>query len=338
MSSQPEPTLRALLRDLARADAEDLVQEARDGARARAKTMLEDALVDELLAAAGALGEPRRPATPPGTGAREPSPTGDAWWAYCVLSAQHAPAAAGLEGIEPGTRVEAVVDGELAALVSPVPLAEYGDERLREHLEDIEWLERTARGHETVLERVLHRASIVPLRLCTLYHDRDGVRQMLREHAGALTGSLDEVEGATEWGVKVFREQEDAATESSAEEAGESERPTSGAGYLASRQRERRVAQQRDEMREECAEDVHAAVVEIAREARVNPVQRPEAHGREAEMILNGAYLVDQDRVGEFSRSVSLLQARWGPRGFAVELTGPWPPYNFVSESAGIIS
>ena len=46
--------------------------------------------------------------------------------------------------------MEALVEGDLAALLSPVPLAEYGDERLREHLEDISWLERTARAHEAV--------------------------------------------------------------------------------------------------------------------------------------------------------------------------------------------
>jgi hypothetical protein len=91
-------------------------------------------------------------------------------------------------------------------------------------------------------------------------------------------------------------------------------------------------------MCQECVEEVHAAIAEIARQARLNPVQRPEAHGREAEMLLNGAYLVEAERVGEFSQSVSQLQARWSPRGFAVELTGPWPPYNFVTESAGMIS
>src|SRR5579884_2587882 len=191
MSDQPEPTLRELLRELARTDVEPLLQEARQGARARVRAMLENALVDELLAAAAATGQPSDADRRPAPAGREPSPnppTGDAWWAYCVVSADQAGSAGEFEGIEPETRVEAVVEGELAALVSRVPLAEYGDERLREHLEDIEWLERTARAHEAVLERLLNQASLVPLRLCTLYHDRDGVRRMLRQHGEALAG------------------------------------------------------------------------------------------------------------------------------------------------------
>ncbi len=78
---------------------------------------------------------------------------------------------ADLEGVEPGTSIELISDGELAALVSPVPLPEYGDEQLRVHLEDLAWVERTARRHEDVLEAALREATIVPLRLCTLYRD-----------------------------------------------------------------------------------------------------------------------------------------------------------------------
>jgi hypothetical protein len=91
-------------------------------------------------------------------------------------------------------------------------------------------------------------------------------------------------------------------------------------------------------MGQECAEEVHEEMAKLARQAGLSRVQRPEAHGREAEMILNGAYLVDVDRADEFSRAVALLQDRWSSRGVVVELTGPWPPYNFVSESAGMIS
>jgi hypothetical protein len=341
MSGEPESKLRDLLRDLAAEDVEQILQEAREGARGRAKEVLEDALVEELLAAAGATGRSEhRGQTPPAAGGVPPPspPTGDAWWAYCVVSADDAAAASELAGIEPETRVDAVVDGELAALVSPVPRAEYGDDRLREHLEDIEWLERTARSHEAVLEHVLNHASIVPLRLCTLYHDRGGVRRMLREHADALTGSLAAVQGSSEWGVKVFLEGAPAEGETTLEGPDKGSSPVSGTGYLAERQRERQITRQRDEMCQECVEEVHATVAAVARDARLNAVQRPEAHGRPAEMLMNGAYLMAQDQVDELARSVSLLQARWSPRGFAIELTGPWPPYNFVLESAGMIS
>ena len=45
--------------------------------------------------------------------------------------------------------------GGLAALVSRVPLSEYGEEPVRARLEDPDWLEAKARAHEAVLEGAL---------------------------------------------------------------------------------------------------------------------------------------------------------------------------------------
>src|SRR5436190_16294431 len=90
-------------------------------------------------------------------------------------------------------------------------MPQYDDDRLREHLEDLGWVERTARAHEAVLERALSVATIVPLRLCTLYRDADGVRRVLRETGEAFTDGLAAVDGCVELGVKVFALPEQAA-------------------------------------------------------------------------------------------------------------------------------
>lgn len=322
---------RRHLRELAQADALQLIAEARSAARARVRAALEDALVDEMLAA---VSEPAPPSVP------EAAQSEQAWWAYCVVdSARAAKLAAGLSGIHPGSAVEALVEGDLAALLSPVPLAEYGDERLREHLEDISWLERTARAHEAVQETVMRDAPLVPLRLCTIYRDRERIRHVLRAHAGLFAENLAAVQGCAEWGVKVFLDLERGldhpAPESSS--VAEARRPT-GAQYLADRQRERDQVRAADEDCARCAGEVHRAVAGVARADRANPVQRPEAHGREAEMILNAAFLVEHTRVEDLQHTVLALQDRWAPEGLLVELTGPWPPYNFVSDSAGMIS
>ena len=54
-------------------------------------------------------------------------------------------------------------------------------------------------------------------------------------------------------------------------------------------------------------------------------------------MLLNGAYLVARDRAAEVGDAVADLRAHWEPQGFEIELTGPWPAYNFVSGAAGIV-
>jgi hypothetical protein len=49
-------------------------------------------------------------------------------------------------------------------------------------------------------------------------------------------------------------------------------------------------------------------------------------------MLLNGAYLVDDDRTDEFADAVAAQDG--AHRGIRLELTGPWPPYSFSTMEA----
>ena len=53
------------------------------------------------------------------------------------------------------------------------------------------------------------------------------------------------------------------------------------------------------------------------------------ATGRPEPMALNAALLVDVERAEALRASVGALRARLAAEGFALELTGPWPPYSF---------
>ena len=264
--------------------------------------------------------------------------TAEAWWVYCVLGARDcANVPSGLQGIESGTAVHVVREGELVAVVSPLPAAAYDDDHLRQNLEDLEWVERTARRHEAVLERTLEQVAIVPLRLCTIYHDLAGVRRLLREQASVLTSGLARVDGCAEWGVKVFAGEVVADRGEPDSSVADTDGGRPGATYLLHRQREREHAARAGELRAACAQAVHQRASRCAREAVTNPPQRRELHGRDTAMILNGAYLVSHDQTQALHDEVGALQAEWEPQGYVIELTGPWPAYNFVSETAGMV-
>jgi hypothetical protein len=78
-----------------------------------------------------------------------------------------------------------------------------------------------------------------------------------------------------------------------------------------------------------CALDSHERLAEAALAAKANRAQPSELSGRAEQMLLNGAYLVERgdSRIEEAVRD---LEQRYGERGVTYELTGPWPPYNFV--------
>lgn len=310
--------LSALLAELAAEDVGALLAEARDAGRADAREELRERWRAAYLDAAAT---PRRAAAPV-------SADGTAWWVYCVVSAADgAQLPEPLAGVVAGVAVETIGSGPLTAVVSAVPLAEFNDARLREHLEDLAWVEQVARAHEAVLEGVMAVTAIVPLRLCTICLTPERVGALLDEQAAELVSALDALRGRTEWGVKLFGT-------SGAQAAAPEGEAADGSAYLERKRRARGAREEAQRAATECAQHVHDALTREAVASAVNPPQRPETHGRDAEMLLNAAYLIDDERRGELQTLVERLAAEHEPRGFALELTGPWPPYNFVAPSS----
>jgi hypothetical protein len=303
-------------------------------AEAEAVAMLRDAMVAAAVQER-AVRRSEAGATPEERPARPKRQSGDALWSYCVLRGGEAPPAE-LAGVDDSHPVERVEGGELAALVSRVPLAEFGEEPLRRNLNDLEWLERVARRHEAVLEQALEHATIVPLRLCTIFEDEDGVRGMLEEQRPSLTAALERLAGHQEWGVKLLvdREALEAAARAGNSEADDLEEEldarSAGGAYMLRRRLERQVREAADRLAVSVADEVHARLQDWASDAVLNAPQNRELSGYEGEMLLNGAYLVETQKVERLGELVAELQERYRGLGATLELTGPWPPYNFV--------
>jgi hypothetical protein len=305
---------------------------------ARAEAEAVAALREALLASATGEHVPRpataepQPASPAATG---DAGQGDLLWAYCVLRPGEAqpPWEPGVHEAAPVERVEAA---GLAALVSRVPRSEFGAEPLRRNLNDIGWLERVARAHEAVLEDALESGTAVPLRMCTIYESDDSVRRMLEREHDALADALELLSGREEWGVKVLVDPERLTREARArsDEAERLERElgdrSGGGAYMLRRRLERHVREVADSLASEVADQVHARIQDWAIDAVTLPPQNRELSGHEGEMLLNAAYLVEADRVAGLADVVRELESRHEDLGARIELTGPWPPYNFV--------
>jgi hypothetical protein len=230
-----------------------------------------------------------------------------------------------------GTPVRGVVAGGLTALVSTVRLAEYGEEALRANLEDLAWIEATARAHHTVVDRAARVAPTAPVRIATVYHDDERVSQVLREGRERFGAALDRITGRSEWGVKAYAyPEDDRPVEEAVSPAadGASRQAGVGTAYLRRRQEQRR---RRDEAGRRLTERAQA----IDGELRVHtvavkrhPPQDPRLSGHAGTLILNMAYLLDDARVPEFQALVRDIDER--SPGLGVEMTGPWPPYSFI--------
>jgi hypothetical protein len=255
---------------------------------------------------------------------------------------------AGAVGLAPGIGgapvriLESEPDG-LRALVSDVPLDEFGDDALKRNLNDLEWVSATAVTHEAVVEAAMPDATLVPMRMCTIFLDEDAVREMLRREAAPLGDALARLRGAHEWGLKVIADR-DAFAAAIAEERDPAapagghlgDRSGEGAGYFAALRLDRVVREEIAAELDRRTREIHESIAALSTDSRLRPPTSPELGGYEGDMVLNGAYLVPAARTGELRARAASLAERHAAAALTVELTGPWPPYNFSMLAGGL--
>jgi hypothetical protein len=316
-----------------------VVAEARAAALAELRARLTDltlqGLLDRLAAppAPAQAPAPKPPVVPP-PASLAPTISGEtAIYLYAVRRAGGPPPAG--RGVASGDPIYALPCGDLEAIVSRVPLAELGEAALEANLRDPVWLERVVRAHQDALDGLLPHGPIVPLRLATICSGELKVAELVAERAGALRASLAWLAGRAELGVKLFVHE--AALAERVAEASPAVRTLrdeigakpAGAAYMLRRKLDKLAAAEVLRLSDACAAACHACLAELA-VAQVRSPLRDRAPGSAELMLLNAAYLVDDERRAAFVGELERLRAEYGPLGFRFELSGPWPAYNFL--------
>ena len=251
-------------------------------------------------------------------------------YAYAIIRGVTGSTLAGAKGIH-GAPLRLVEQGDLAAVVSDVELAEFGEEGLRSSLEDLSWLELVATAHDDVARGLSERTATAPLRLATVFLGEEGLRAQLSTWSAQANAALDRVEGRSEWSVKAYVDpQDEPAPEVVSEDPpGVADGKGVGRAYLM----RRRAATQRREARADEVADLvmalHDELVGHAVAGRRLAAQDRRLSGHHGEMVLNGAYLVEDNRVRAFKELVGEVDDRHDH--IRVELGGPWPPYSFAT-------
>ena len=273
-------------------------------------------------------------------GGRGDADEGLAFYLYCVGA--HDALARAFEGelppaIEDAGKLELMTAGGLAAVASAVPLSDYGEEALGSRLEDATWTAVRALRHEGVVGHFARLAPVAPLRFGTIYLRRESVARMLEERGEELRRVVARLEGREEWGVNVYAERARMKEEvvrlspRLREMSERAEESAPGQAYLIRKKIEAlRDEETRAETRRVVNEMEAALAAASAGAARLR-LLKDEANDR-GELASKLAFLVPREGFAEFRAAAERLAERHAPLGFRIELTGPWPAYNFASE------
>jgi hypothetical protein len=231
----------------------------------------------------------------------------------------HGVTRAGERGAIEGAGARAVVDGELAAIVTDAAAETRAADLMRRH-----W---------RVLEAVAEHATVVPVQFGTAMAGEDAVTgEFLAPRRHSLEAQLASFDGKVQLSLKGTYDEAvllRSIIEGSPAVAQLRERVRGlpeAAGHFERMRLGELVAAEVEQVRARDADALHARLDGLAVTASREP-----ATGLQS--AVNSAFLVERGRTDEFARAVDAAAEELGGR-IALRLLGPLPPYAFVAEEA----
>jgi hypothetical protein len=256
------------------------------------------------------------------------SSSASATYVYCIVSSKHPPSMPQTPSGPPGTGKVRVVEvrPNRYAVISDAPLDEFGQGPLTAHLSDLDWVSRAAVAHEAVIASLMSQSdAVVPMKLFTLFSNDARALEQLRSGWPRVERVIRRLAKHEEWGVRLVFDVTRAPADDRATVT------ESGHGYLAAKRRQHQAASARSTSMRKTAGDILKALRPFVRDTRQRPVTVPANSG--SRLLLDAALLVPRGKASRF-RVVAARQAKKvGPAGYALQITGPWPPFSFVDKS-----
>lgn len=255
-----------------------------------------------------------------------------ATYLYCVAHGKRAPALTRVPRGLPGTgRARAIDAGEgLWIVVADAPLERYGAAPVEARLRDLDWVAACATAHEAVVEHVSKAATTIPLKLFTLFTSDERAVAHIAKLRPAIDRAVARVAGRQEWGIRVHldeararRVQRERATKATAG-------VTSGTRFLMLKKQERQAVKEALARGRADVDATFEALAQAADDAR----RRQPDNVDGTRLVLDAAFLLPPRRVTAFKRTARERATRLAQHGYTLTLSGPWPPYNFVGDTA----
>lgn len=254
-----------------------------------------------------------------------------ATYLYCLVHATRAPSLRDAPPGLPGSDKPRALDAGrgLWLVVSDAPLDRYGEKPIERGLQDLAWVSSVAVPHEAVVEHLARQATVVPMKLFTLFRSDERALEHVAKQRKRIDRLVERIEGREEWGVRVLIDELEALRSAREEAQQISGRGAPGAAFLLRKKKEHDAAREVIEHARDRADELFEQLAAKADDARRRPPPPGEVGKR---VLLDAAFLLPRSRAKAFQNLVRATAKKLAPRHYQLTLTGPWPAYTFVAE------
>lgn len=215
--------------------------------------------------------------------------------------------------IDGDSPVEHLESAGLTAWYSRVSSVEFGD-RLSANMENLEWLSAVSVRHQRTVAQISEAVTLLPARFGTVFTSEKSLADHIREQKEQLEQKLSRIDGAEEWGVKLFLNAPPPASEI---------KVASGRDYLRAKsaitQVKRRTGLDPDVA--DFARELQSVAADSAPTGKVSSGQN--------NLEWQATFLVRKEDRPKWDKVLKKYATRWADRR-EIQCTGPWPPYSFV--------
>jgi len=235
------------------------------------------------------------------------------------------------EGVDQTRHFGTTSIDDVSAVFTTVGDEQFSQETIDRRAADLEWLGAIGYRHQAVVQDVMKKTAVVPLRAFTLFSSEDALRRYLHENAEMLRAALDRLDGKQEWTLRVELEPQkwnDALVSRVAslrDLQQQIDSATPGKAFLLRRKLD-------DEKKRASHEAENAVVTEIERAVLDRLRCETVAESRERR---DGGFpqinvLINRDEEATLQELHGRLNERYIEEGVVLALSGPWPPYTFA--------
>lgn len=236
---------------------------------------------------------------------------------YCIITTR-VPKTFGPLGIGGrGDELYTVCLNDIAAVVSNSPIINYSISR------------ENALAHEKAIEDIMEEHTVLPVRFCTIAEDEVKIRKILEKEYVGFKDLIKKLEGKKEQGLKaIFKE--DVIYQYILEKYDDIRilkekvvKLPPQKTYYHHIEIGKMVEQALETEKENYKDEIMGILRPMAEDVRINKVYGPR-------LIVNAAFLVNEDKEAEFDQRVNELAEKYGDK-IIFKHIGRVPPFNFVN-------